>query len=198
MKFSPTMLIVAVMVVVIAALVLTRPDGADVALARRQTQQAIAQATQVLAQNPTLKQQADSARRAAAAHEQKAQQANIQLAVAKSVLFKAALAAPDTCGPVVLAAQKALASADSVIDQRTAALVDMTLSDLKDSARADKAEAALVALRAPAQALVETTNTGFLARLKRLRPEMSAGVMGGIDITGKPNAVVGVGFTVHF
>lgn len=198
MKFSPTMLIVAGLVVVIAVLVLTRPDGADVALARKQTQQAIAHATQVLAENRTLQQQADSARRVAAEYEQKAAQSQTRLADSKRVLFKAALAAPDTCGPVVLAAQNALTQADSVIDARTFALASMTLADLKDKSRADKAEASLAELRAPAQALVAVTNEGFLARLKRLRPELSAGFLGGVDITGKPNAVVGVGFTVHF
>lgn len=198
MKFSPNMLLVAGLVVAVAVLVVTRPDGADVALARKQTQQAIANANTILAQNKNLKSQADSARAEAASHEQKAQQAQTQLSDAKRALFKAALAAPDTCGPVVLAAQNALADADRVIDERTAALAAMTVTDLKDKKRSDDAEKSLADLSKPAQTLVDVTDNSLLHRLARLRPTLHAGAMAGVDVTGKPNAVVGIGFGWSF
>lgn len=189
------MLIVAGLVAAVAVLVSTRPDGADVALARKQTQQAIAHATDVLAVNKSLKVEADSARAEAARHEQKAVQAQSQLAVAKRDLFKAALAAPDTCGPVVLAAQNALAEADKTIAEKNDALISMTVADLKDRDRADKAEEALVGLVKPAKALVSASHESVW---HKLRPELQVGVHAGMDIQGKPNAVVGIGFGWHF
>lgn len=192
------MLLIAGLVAVVAVLVLTRPDGADVAQARKDTQLAIAHADQVLIENKSLQIQAEQARAQAAQHEKEAVVAESKFADAKHALYKAALAAPDTCAPVVLAAQDAVKQAEVALDKRTHELADMTLADLKDKDRADKAESALVDLKKPAQALVVATNQGLLSRLKRLRPELSAGVMGGVDLQGKPNAVVGIGLTVHF
>lgn len=198
-KFSPTMLIAAIAVVVIAALVLTRPDGADVAHARAETQKAIALSERVLTENIALKDSRDSALAEAAKYEHSAVDAKHDLADAKRELFKAALAAPDTCGPVVLAAQAALHDADNVINSREHELAAALAADSVDSRRAASAEAALRGLKEPAKALVAATdNSGFLHRLARLRPELQAGIVGGIDVTGKPNAVIGVGFGWHF
>ena len=198
MKLSPSMLLVAGLVVAVVVLVVTRPDGADVALARKETQAAIDHANVVLSQNQSLKQRADSALAVAAVAEKKAVVAQSQLADAKRSLFKAALAAPDTCAPVVLAAQEALNRADDVIHQRTDELAGALAADSADRKRADDAEAALADLKKPAQTLVAETNEGLLTRLKHLRPELQVGVMGGVDVQGKPNAVVGVGFGWHF
>lgn len=195
MKVSPHMLFIAALVAVVAVLVLTRPEGTDVAQARKDTQKAIAHADQVLIENKSLQLQAEQARAQAAQHEKAAVVAESKLADAKSALFKAALAAPDTCAPVVLAAQDALNKADSVIDIRTHELADMTLADLKDKDRADKAESALIDLKRPAQALVIASKPSLL---RRLRPELQAGVIAGVDVTGKPNAVIGIGLGWHF
>lgn len=189
------MLFIAALVAVVAVLVLTRPEGTDVAQARKDTQKAIAHADQVLIENKSLQLQAEQARAQAAQHEKAAVVAESKLADAKSALFKAALAAPDTCAPVVLAAQDALNKADSVIDIRTHELADMTLADLKDKDRADKAESALIDLKRPAQALVVASKPSLL---RRLRPELQAGVIAGVDVTGKPNAVIGIGLGWHF
>lgn len=190
--------VVAGLVAVVAVLVITRPDGADVTLARNQTKAAIVRANEVLHENAALKARADSALSEAARQEKLSVAASADLANAKRTLFKAALAAPDTCAPVVLAAQVALADADSVIEHRTRELAAALAADSADRKRADDAEASLIDLKRPAATLVAATNQGLLARLKRLRPQLSAGVLGGVDIQGKPNAVVGVGLTVHF
>lgn len=198
LTLSPRMLIVAAVVAVVAVLVLTRPEGADVAQARKETAAAIARADGVLAENRMLKSRADSALSEAARQEKLSVAASADLANAKRTLFKAALAAPDTCAPVVLAAQVALADADKLVESRTRELSAALAADAVDRKRADDAEASLIDLKRPAATLVAATNQGLLARLKRLRPQLSAGVLGGVDIQGKPNAVVGVGITVHF
>lgn len=192
------MLVVAGLVVAVVVLVLTRPDGSDVAQARKDTQLAIAHADQVLFENKSLKTRSDSALAEAAKQEKVAVIASTNLVQAKRELFKAALAAPDTCAPVVLAAQVALKEADNTIEARTRELAAALAADSADRKRADDAEVALIDLKRPAATLVAATNQGLLARLKRLRPQLSAGVLGGVDIQGKPNAVVGVGLTVHF
>lgn len=188
-------LVVAAVVVVIAALVLTRPEGTDVTQARNETQAAIARAKIVESDNRVLKLRADSALAIAATAERQAVLASARLVSAKHDLFKAALAAPDTCAPVVLAAQEALNQADSVIDIRTRELAASLAADSADRKRADNAEAALIDLRKPASALVAATRPNIW---RRLRPELHAGVVAGIDATGKPNAVIGVGFGYHF
>lgn len=190
------MLIIAGLVVAVAALVLTRPEGADVAQARKDTQKAIVHANEVLAENKSLQLQAALARAQAAQHEKEAVVAESKFADAKHALYKAALAAPDTCAPVVLAAQEAVRTAEVALDKRTHELADMTLADLKDKDRADKAESALIDLKRPAAQLVVASKPTSL--LRRLRPELQVGVHAGVDIQGKPNAVLGVGFGWHF
>lgn len=189
------MIVIVAAVVVIAALVLTRPEGADVVQARKETQAAIAHAKIVESDNRILKARADSALASAADYERKSVVATANLNVAKKALFKAALAAPDTCAPVVLAAQDALNQADSLIDVRTHELAASLAADSADRKRADDAEAALIALRKPAAVLVSATKPNIW---RRLRPEIQAGVLAGADISGKPNAVIGIGLGWHF
>jgi len=189
------LIVVAVVAVAVAALVITRPEGADVVQARKDVMAAVARAKIVESDNRVLKARADSALATAAKMERVAVAAKQDYAAAKQALFKAALAAPDTCGPVVLAAQQALTEADSVIAARDYELAASLAADSADRKRADDAEAALVDLRKPATALVVAMKPSIW---RRLRPELQAGIVGGVDVTGKPNAVVGVGFGWHF
>jgi hypothetical protein len=187
--------VIAIAVVAVVALVLTRPEGSDVALARMQTAAAIAHAKIVESDNRILKLARDSALERAAQAEKDAVRHAQNLAVAKSKLFKAALSAPDTCAPVVLAAQIAIAEADSVIDARTRELAEVLVAQGKDAKRADAAEDALRKLREPAAVLVQATKPNLW---KKLRPELFVGAVAGIDATGKPNAVAGVGLGWKF
>jgi len=181
---------VAVLAVAVAVLVITRPEGADVAQARKDVLAAVAHAKIVESDNRILKARADSALIAASKAERVAVAAKADLRESKQALFKAALAAPDTCGPIVLAAQQALNDADSVIAAREHELAASLAADSADRKRADDAEAALSELRKPAMALVTATKPSFW---RKLRPELHAGVTGGIDAHGKPNVVVGIG-----
>jgi hypothetical protein len=194
-RMKASMIAIVAAVVVIAALVLTRPEGADVAQARKETQAAIAHAKIVESDNRILKMRADSALAVASDYEKKAVVAAANLTVAKKDLFKAALAAPDTCAPVVLAAQVALSESDKLVDIRTHELAAALAADSADRKRADDAEAALRDLRKPAQALVTASKPSIW---RRLRPELQAGGMAGVDVSGKPNAVIGIGLGWHF
>lgn len=198
MKVSPMVIVVAAAVVVIAALVFTRPEGTDVARARAAVLAAVAHSQVVERDNHLLKVKSDSSLAIAAQAEKVAALAQHDLASSKAALFRAARAAPDTCGPVVVAAQAALADADKLIDARTTELANAIHADSVDRQRADHAEQALLDLSKPAVMLAAATETGFLSRLKHLRPQLFAGVVGGVDITGKPSAVAGVGFGWQF
>jgi hypothetical protein len=199
MQVSPKMLLIVGAVVAVVVLVLTRSNGSDVASARKETVAAIQQAKVTLLENQELKSRADSALAVAASAEKSAVVAKAEYASAKQALFKAALATPDTCGPVVLAAQKALSEADSVISVREHELAGAIVADSADRKRAEKAEKSLADFIPPATHLVAATDDqSFRARLAKLRPHLFVGVVAGVDAQQKPNAVAGIGLGWQF
>lgn len=170
---------------------------AELRLARQATDSALGVAASALAhdsahtaEDARLKVLADSARAEALRFKH-------QAAVARARFADATDSAPDTCDVVIALADAAFAEQDSLLIA-TEAERDIALTRaLGLQIDRDSLRAALVLLRGSTVTLARAADAVASPRrslLARLTPRFGFGVAGGVDPSGRPNAVVGVTF----
>jgi len=193
---------------VVAALVLTRSERADVAQARGEViaaQQAFqleaSRAKSALDSNKFLLKRADSAGREAARFELQANVAMSKLDDAKA--RRKMLPVPDTCANIATADAAILAASEALTETRTRELSAALVKDTLDRRRADEAETRLADLLASASRL-DTASTKLVHASKegfwqKLRPTPFVGAEVGIDPATKQfSKTVGVGLGWRF
>lgn len=167
--------------------------GTEAKLARAATAQALKDAAQAAtaagqaqARSDTLQAQRDSALKRANTHAR-------DLARLKGALSHVASAAPDTCQPIIVLADSALAAADSVERDLRTALDRSQQSEQSLQAAVDTLVPALQHLRAASTVLVKAdAKLSRRALLVRLLPRPGVGVGVGFDGEGKPRVITGI------
>jgi hypothetical protein len=174
------------------------------AAARAEAAASAAQADSAVKQAEVSRERADSLRaEAEAEHAQslaarhQAETLDREVTRLKVAFREAAAAAPDTCAEVIARASNLLVTADSVDAARKAALVAagrafVTLASAYDSLAIANSNlrASIVRLSADTKTLVRVSKPSLLTRLL---PQPHVGITAGIDIQGRPTAVIGIG-----
>lgn len=199
MKTSRALLPVLVSLVVIAGLgalagrAVIRADE-DVKIAREATAKALKDAAVAAdaahglqAQVVALSSQRDAAISRAASARHTADRLTAKLSALASV-------APDTCSPVIITADSALAAKDSVIAADSVALQHSVAASQKLQLAVDTLTSALAELRVPATTLVKAeTKASRWRTVSALLPHPIGGIYLGVDADGKPHTIVGIG-----
>ena len=145
---------------------------------------------------------ADSADAARAAAEHRAALAEQHAATVRAAYNTAEHTAPDTCKPVLAAADSLIAAQDSTIADLHVALASDSTAQVKLRAALDTTHAALLGLQKPAAALVVADKVLSVASRKpiwrRLLPDPGIGATAGYDLRGRPNIVTGISLSWHF
>jgi methyl-accepting chemotaxis protein len=132
-----------------------------------------------------------------AAKDMKAANAALKRASEAKGAYRAAVAiAPDTCSRVVAAADSTIVALEETVEhlERSNEKLEVANKGLRTAndtltAGIEKQQEALNTLRAAATNLANSTRPSFFSRLL---PKTGFGVGIGVDITGRPTAVVGV------
>jgi hypothetical protein len=172
-----------------------------------QTVQAVKDADRVAAQAIVVAQsalevasaertRADSIEKDAAKDNQAAVAALKRANQAKTTYMAAVAVAPDTCNRVIAAADSTIAALEESVERLEQSndkleAVNEGLRTANDSlvVGIEEQQAALAKLRAAASDLVDSTRPSFFSRLL---PKTGFGVGIGVDMTGRPTAVVGI------
>lgn len=173
-------------------------DAAAV-IAREQTKSAIADADKVRAFADSAKAiaftyevQRDSARATAATFASSASRLTGKLA-------GMALSAPDTCRPIIITADSALAAKDSVISELNLAIDRSITLDTVTMVANDSLRASLARLSTASTTLVKADEKLSRAqKLKALLPSFGFGESFGVDRAGQPHLVTGITLGWHF
>lgn len=199
---------VGLAVVAIALAVYSSAATSSLARARQDAVQAAEATAIALARANELKVYADSVESAArqrdavaAARVRDAARSERAALAARASFAAAAKAASDTCAEVVFEAEKALARAEAVAEDWHDAYVEQKAATGLLEAANDSLVAALAAVTPAAEKLVEKTGElvaesappSIVQRLRAaITPNVGVGAAIGVDVTGRPNAVVGI------
>lgn len=167
--------------------------GVEARLARQATAQALKDATHAASVAATAQHLADVSR-----IERDSALAKANILAARSARLRAsyktvAAIAPDTCRPIVISADSALAAADSAQAALRVALAASQRSEQLLQIAVDTLVPALQTLRSTATTLVKAdTKLARRTLLSRLVPHVGGGIAFGIDATGAPRLITGV------
>lgn len=189
-------LIIVAAAVILAGIVAERYSDERLVAERALVAAAVARADSAAQVAAELRAVTDSALAQAARADSAARAVGQRSDSVRVVYRRVAVLAPDTCAPVVAAADSALAAADSV----AGALRTLAASH-EDAARAaieraDVSEAALRDVRAAAGRLERAARPSLLSRLT---PKPGLGLAAGVNVaTGRPAAVLGATLAWRF
>lgn len=140
---------------------------------------------------------ADSARQVAEAANSRADRAEAKLVKAKVSYSVAVAAAPDTCAPVIAAADTALALADSALVARATAYDSLNVAFDAQKRATAALDSGLVKLVPATENLIAATKKSWLLKLLP-SVDFHIGVEAGLDVLnkGKPWAYVGPSVSV--
>lgn len=162
-------------------------------VARQETRQAVADAGHALAlagiaqrQVDSLRSQRDSAATRASTFERSAARLSGKLAAL-------AVAAPDTCRPIILTADSLVAAQDSVIGSLHVALDRSIASERHLQIVVDTLSSSLVRFRTAATTLIKADEkVARRSLLAKLLPRPGIGIAAGFDPAGMPHVLTGI------
>lgn len=177
---------------VIGGIWLHREFEQRLSVASADAQQAVDFAHTAVLYAQTQTEVADSAKHAADAANARAARAETKLAQRKVTYAAAVLAAPDTCAPVIAAADSALAAADSAIAEKGVAYDSLTVAFDAQKRATASLDSGLVKLVPATENLIAATRKSWLLKLLPT-VDFHIGVDAGLDVfhKGKPWAYVG-------
>ncbi len=167
--------------------------GVEAKLARQATSQALKDAARAATAAAAAQHLADVSR-----IERDSALAKANILAARSARLRASykaavVVAPDTCKPVIITADSALAAADSVQRQLSLALVASQRSEQALQVAVDTLTKANMAMITTTATLIKAdTKLAHRTLLSRLVPHVGGGIAFGVDAVGAPHLITGV------